>query len=69
MPDMLVALALPAPKMACRERHRIYASDHLAVTMQKKTGASTFGGRRSRGFKVRINSTLEIFQNLITIGH
>ncbi len=37
--------------------------------MQKKTGASTFGGRRSRRFKVRINSTLEIFKNLITIGH
>lgn len=28
MTDMLVALASPAPKMACRERHRIYASDH-----------------------------------------
>ncbi len=29
MTDMLVALASPAPKMTCRERHRIYASDHL----------------------------------------
>src|SRR5437667_4371984 len=37
--DMLVAHSSSGRKIPCRERHRIYASDHLAGTMQWSWGA------------------------------